>query len=83
VRSIEAGGDATIDDIKHLVAGERGRAALHAGETNGGIWSAGMVAGLIQDIPTCQELVTRIMTEAETLIDRRLSGMRLELANAS
>jgi NAD(P)H-dependent flavin oxidoreductase YrpB (nitropropane dioxygenase family) len=83
VRSIEAGGDATIDDIKHLVAGERGRAALHAGETNGGIWSAGMVAGLIQDIPTCQELVTRIMTEAETLIDRRLSGMRLAPANVS
>ena len=83
VRAIEAGGDATIDDIKHLVAGERGRVALHAGETNGGIWSAGMVAGLIQDIPTCQELVTRIMTEAETLIDRRLSGMRLAPANVS
>jgi nitronate monooxygenase len=83
VRAIEAGGDATIDDIKHLVAGERGRAALHAGETDGGIWSAGMVAGLIQDIPTCQELVTRIMTEAETLIDRRLSGMRLAPANVS
>ena len=83
VRAIEAGGDATIDDIKHLVAGARGRAALHAGETNGGIWSAGMVAGLIQDIPTCQELVTRIMTEAETLIDRRLSGMRLAPANVS
>lgn len=83
VRAIEAGGDATIDDIKHLVAGERGRVALHAGETNDGIWSAGMVAGLIQDIPTCQELVTRIVTEAETLIDRRLSGMRLEPANVS
>jgi nitronate monooxygenase len=83
VRAIEAGGDATIDDIKHLVAGERGRAALHAGDTDGGIWSAGMVAGLIRDIPTCQELVARIVTEAETLIDQRLSGMRLEPANLS
>ena len=46
VRTIEARGGATIDDIKHLVAGERGRIALKAGKTNGGVWSAGMVAGL-------------------------------------
>ena len=80
VRTIEARGGATIDDIKHLVAGERGRIALKAGKTNGGIWSAGMVAGLIHDVPTCQELVTRIMTEAETLIDHRLTAMRKEPA---
>ncbi len=80
VRTIEARGDATIDDIKHLVAGERGRVALKSGETNGGVWSAGMVAGLIHDVPTCRELVTRIMTEAETLIDLRLTAMRQEPA---
>lgn len=80
VRTIEARGGATIDDIKHLVAGERGRIALKAGKTNGGVWSAGMVAGLIHDVPTCQELVTRIMTEAETLIDHRLTAMRKEPA---
>ena len=80
VRTIEARGGATIDDIKHLVAGERGRIALKAGKTNGGIWSAGMVAGLIHDVPTCRELVTRIMTEAETLIDHRLTAMRKEPA---
>ena len=80
VRTIEARGNATIDDIKHLVAGERGRVALKSGETNGGVWSAGMVAGLIHDVPTCRELVTRIMTEAETLIDLRLTAMRKEPA---
>jgi nitronate monooxygenase len=80
VRTIEARGDATIDDIKHLVTGERGRIALKSGETNGGVWSAGMVAGLIHDVPTCRELVTRIMTEAETLIDHRLTAMRKEPA---
>ena len=80
VRTIEARGGATIDDIKHLVAGERGRIALKAGKTNGGVWSAGMVAGLIHDVPTCRELVTRIMTEAETLIDHRLTAMRAEPA---
>ena len=76
VRAIEERGNATIDDIKHLVAGERGRKAMHEGDTEGGIWSAGMVAGLIHDIPTCQELVGRIMTEAEAIIDGRLTGMR-------
>jgi nitronate monooxygenase len=76
VRAIEAGGTATIDDVKHLVAGERGRKALQEGDAEGGVWSAGMVAGLIHDIPTCHELVNRIVSEAETLIDRRLSGMR-------
>jgi nitronate monooxygenase len=76
VRAIEEQGNATIDDIKHLVAGERGRKAMQEGETDGGIWSAGMVAGLIHDIPTCQELVGRIMAEAEALIDGRLPAMR-------
>jgi nitronate monooxygenase len=34
-----------------------------------------MVAGLINDIPSCQELVDRIMSEAESIISRRLAGM--------
>ena len=76
VRAIEGRGNATIDDIKYLVAGERGRKAMQEGDTDGGIWSAGMVAGLIHDIPSCQELVDRIMTEAEAIIDGRLAGMR-------
>ena len=76
VRVIEARGNATIDSVKHLVAGERGRRALLEGDASGGVWSAGMVAGLIHDIPTCQELVDRIMTEATAIIDGRLAGMR-------
>jgi nitronate monooxygenase len=76
VRAIEAAGNATIDDVKHLVEGERGRKALEEGESEGGVWSAGMVAGLIHDIPTCQELVDRIIREAEALIDERLARMR-------
>jgi nitronate monooxygenase len=39
-----------------------------------GIWSAGTVMGLIQDIPTCKELVERIVGEAEQMIRVRLSG---------
>ena len=76
VNAIEAGGDATIDDIKHLVSGERGKQALETGDTDAGVWSAGMVAGLIHDVPTCRELVDRIMREAVAIIDARLAGMR-------
>ena len=76
VRALEARGGATIDDIKHLVVGERGKQALLKGDADAGIWSAGMVAGLIHDVPSCRELVDRIMREAETIIDDRLSNMR-------
>jgi nitronate monooxygenase len=72
VVAIESKGDAKIDDIAHLVAGERGRDAMEKGETDGGIWSAGMVQGLIHDIPTCRELVERIVAEAEEIISKRL-----------
>jgi nitronate monooxygenase len=39
-----------------------------------GAWSCGMVAGLINDIPTCKELIDRIMAEAEAIIRERLTG---------
>ena len=38
-----------------------------------GAWSCGLVAGLIYDIPTCKELIDRIMTEAEEIINGRLA----------
>lgn len=56
---------ANFADIQHLVAGTKGRAAMKDGEIDGGIWSAGMVAGLINDIPSCEELVARICADAE------------------
>jgi len=73
VVEIESRGGAKIEDVAHLVAGERGRKAMVDGEIEGGIWSAGMVAGLIHDIPTCKELVERIVTEAAAIINRRLT----------
>ncbi|MFZ2630251.1 MAG: hypothetical protein WA081_07435 [Desulfosalsimonadaceae bacterium] len=45
------------------------------GEMDAGAWSCGMVAGLIHDIPTCKELIDRIMSEAENIIRSRLLGM--------
>jgi NAD(P)H-dependent flavin oxidoreductase YrpB (nitropropane dioxygenase family) len=75
VVEIERAGGAKFEDVQHLVAGTRGRDALANGDTQGGIWSAGMVQGLIHDIPTVKELVDRIVSEAEDLIRGRLSGM--------
>jgi nitronate monooxygenase len=74
---IESKGDASIEDVAHLVAGERGRQAMSEGDTEGGIWSAGMVTGLIHDIPTCGELVQRIVSETEAIISGRLAGVRV------
>jgi nitronate monooxygenase len=41
------------------------------GEVESGVWSCGMVAGLIHDIPTCAELIDRIMSEADSIIHER------------
>ena len=77
VVAIEKKGGATIDDLKHLVAGQRGKVVYETGDPEFGIWSAGMVQGLIHDIPTCAELVSRIVREAEAIISARLDRMRI------
>ena len=70
----EKGEDLSIEDIRHLVAGTQGKKVLHEGDMDAGVWSCGMVAGLIHDVPTCKELVDRIMAEAEQIIRGRLEG---------
>jgi NAD(P)H-dependent flavin oxidoreductase YrpB (nitropropane dioxygenase family) len=49
---LEKGKDLDFSDIAHLVAGKRGREAEKNGDADGGIWTAGMVIGLVDDIPT-------------------------------
>jgi NADH:quinone reductase (non-electrogenic) len=63
-----------IEDIKEQVGGLYGRIMVD-GDMDAGAWSCGMVAGLIDDIPTCAELIDRIMAEAERLIRGRLEGL--------
>lgn len=70
----ELGSKLTFADIAAEVAGVYPR-IMKTGEMDAGAWSCGMVAGLINDIPTVQELIDRIMAEAETIIRQRLSGM--------
>jgi NADH:quinone reductase (non-electrogenic) len=65
----------SFDDVRNFVAGVKGRHVLEAGELDYGIWSAGMVQGLIHDVPSVKDLVHRIMREAEAIIDSRLAGM--------
>ncbi|MEX2475785.1 NAD(P)H-dependent flavin oxidoreductase [Marinobacter sp.] len=70
----EKGEAETIDDIRHLVTGVKGRLVLQEGKMDEAAWSCGMVAGLIHDIPSCEELVGRIMDDADNLIRQRLMG---------
>jgi nitronate monooxygenase len=66
---------AKFEDVRDLVAGARGRKVYEIGDPDFGIWSAGMIQGLIYDVPTVKELVDRIMSEAEAIIAERLDGM--------
>jgi len=66
---------AKFEDVRELVAGVRGRSVYEIGDNDAGIWSAGQVQGLIHDIPTCAELIHRIVREAEEIIAGRLAGM--------
>lgn len=70
----EKGADLKFEDIAEQVAGVYPR-IMHNGEMELGAWSCGMVAGLIHDIPTVQELVDRIMADAEQIIRGRLTGL--------
>jgi nitronate monooxygenase len=75
VVAIERAGGARFEDVADLVKGARGREGLISGDTDHGVWSAGMVQGLIHDVPTVRELIDRIVSEAEEIIRGRLAGM--------
>ena len=67
--------DATFQSVAHLVRGIQGRELLETGNLDAGLFWAGQVQGLINDIPTCAELINRIMTEAEAIITGRLKSL--------
>lgn len=68
------GKDVTFEDVAPYVAGVYGK-VMKGGEVEAGAWSCGMVAGLINDIPTCKELIDRIMKESEDIIKKRLNSL--------
>ncbi|SHN47082.1 NAD(P)H-dependent flavin oxidoreductase [Cryptosporangium aurantiacum] len=73
VRILNEGGE--FADVRELVAGARGKLVYENGDVEAGIWSVGLVQGLINDIPTAGEVVRRIVTEAADLIRGRLAGL--------
>jgi NAD(P)H-dependent flavin oxidoreductase YrpB (nitropropane dioxygenase family) len=72
-KEVEMGTAITFADIAPLVAGLYPR-VMQNGELDAGPWSCGMVAGLIHDVPTCKQLIERIMVEADQIIRERLLG---------
>ncbi len=64
------GNDLKIDDIIDEVAGVYPKVMMD-GEMETGVWSCGMVVGLINDIPTCKELIDRTMAEARLILEKR------------
>ena len=68
-------GETKFEDIRELVQGVKGKELYQTGELDSGIWSAGLVVGMIDDIPSCEELVRRIVEEAEQIITERLANV--------
>jgi NAD(P)H-dependent flavin oxidoreductase YrpB (nitropropane dioxygenase family) len=66
----------TFEDVKALMAGQRGRDnVLRDGDPNGGIWTSGQSQALIHDIPTCADLVKNIVAQGESIMAKRFSNI--------
>ena len=76
VVEIESTGTATFEDVKDLVAGQRGRVVFEEGDLEHGIWSAGISVARVKDIPSCEEMVSRLVTDAKNIIDDRLQSVK-------
>ena len=76
VVEIESSGNATFEDIKDLVAGTRGRVVFEEGDLEHGIWSAGISVARVKDVVSCDELVSRLVSDAEEIIAGRLQAVR-------
>jgi NAD(P)H-dependent flavin oxidoreductase YrpB (nitropropane dioxygenase family) len=74
VAEIEKQNDSTFEDVAPLVAGSKGQIVIEQGDLEHGIWWAGLSTGLVQDIPTVDELLTRIVDDAENLLRNTLAA---------
>jgi nitronate monooxygenase len=66
--------DAVFEDVRELVLGAKGRIALETGDLDHGLITAGQIQGLIHDVPSCSDLINRIVRDAEAIISERLAG---------
>ncbi len=73
VAEIEAsGGD--FSQVHELVSGVNQEKAWSTGDIEAGMVTAGMSGALVHDVPSCQELVQTIVSDAEQIIAARLAG---------
>jgi nitronate monooxygenase len=75
VLALEQQNGTTFADLKPLVSGERGKRVYETGDTEDGTFPAGLAIGLIEDIPSCAELVSRMVAQARALIQGRLAAL--------
>jgi nitronate monooxygenase len=75
VLEIESRGNTRIQDLIPYVSGLAGQAMLETGDLEKATMAAGQCLGLIRDVPTCRELLDRIMSEAEAIIKTRFASM--------
>ena len=78
ILDIESRGDTRIEDIAPYVSGLVGKEMLEQGKMEKGVLAAGQSMGLIKDIPTCQELLDRIMAETEQIIRGKFSQVIMQ-----
>jgi nitronate monooxygenase len=75
VLEIEGRGGARIEDLIPYVAGRVGKSLLEEGDLDAGTLATGQGVGLVRDIPSCRQLLIRLVTEAEEVIRGRLPGL--------
>jgi nitronate monooxygenase len=73
--ALDADPTKTFEDMKHLAAGAKAPAVYKDGDIEAGTFSASAVMGLIHDVPSCAELIQRIVSEAEEIMRKRLPAM--------
>jgi nitronate monooxygenase len=71
ILEMEAAGKG-IDEIGPVASGQKGRIVFEQGAREAGVWAAGISMGLIHDVPTVAELVSRMVREATAIINERL-----------
>jgi nitronate monooxygenase len=69
---IHKGAELTIADLAPLVSGARGKRVYEEGDLEAGVWTAGLAAALIHDVPSCAELLERMVADARRILRTRL-----------
>ncbi|MFV0278341.1 MAG: NAD(P)H-dependent flavin oxidoreductase [Parahaliea sp.] len=72
-------GDTDFSELQPLVSGARGRErCIEAGDLDEGVWTVGQVLGLSEDIPSCEELIERIVRDCKATIEQRLAALMVD-----